>query len=344
MWIQAVIFLICVGIFLFLKRKGMEKNSMILVFVIIFAGNLAGGCVTVYQFLNQERVKKEYLIRNPYGQGNYQEELKVRISGEDEKKVDITVPEQEGEPNVQTTDPVEKKQKLSKEEQWMQNIQNAVEEANKESGTSEKFYLPKQIDGKQVRWSGKITPVGTVLAILSVVIGVLLILRQKEQNKRADEARMVQMMLDYPDIISKMLLFLGAGMPIRRTFGEIALEYQREKRNRSKNIRYAYEEILCTYHEMESGVSELEAYEHFSRRCCLPRYKTFAALLSQNVQKGSSGLVQLLEREAIIAFDERKRKARILGEQAATKLLLPMVLMLLVVLVILMVPAFLSFY
>ena len=45
-----------------------------------------------------------------------------------------------------------------------------------------------------------------------------------------------------------------------------------------------------------------------------------------------------------IVLEERKRKARVLGEAAATKLLLPMVLMLLVVMAVIMLPAGLSFY
>ena len=46
--------------------------------------------------------------------------------------------------------------------------------------------------------------------------------------------------------------------------------------------------------------------------------------------------------EAIQAFEDRKARARRLGEEAGTKLLLPMFLMLTVVLVIVIVPAFLS--
>ena len=44
------------------------------------------------------------------------------------------------------------------------------------------------------------------------------------------------------------------------------------------------------------------------------------------------------------AWVERKRKARVLGEAAATKLLGPMVLMLLVVMAVIMIPACLTFY
>ena len=55
-------------------------------------------------------------------------------------------------------------------------------------------------------------------------------------------------------------------------------------------------------------------------------------------------MADILEQEALDAWDERKRKARVLGEAAATKLLLPMVMMLAVVMAIIMIPAFLSFY
>ena len=73
-------------------------------------------------------------------------------------------------------------------------------------------------------------------------------------------------------------------------------------------------------------------------------YKTLSTLLIQNLQKGSRYLADLLEKESVEAWEERKRKARVLGDTAATKLLLPMVLMLLVVMAVIMLPACLSFY
>ena len=51
----------------------------------------------------------------------------------------------------------------------------------------------------------------------------------------------------------------------------------------------------------------------------------------------------MLERESQEAFENRKRRAKILGEQAGTKLLAPMMLMLVIVFVILLYPAGSSF-
>ena len=72
--------------------------------------------------------------------------------------------------------------------------------------------------------------------------------------------------------------------------------------------------------------------------------KPLATLLIQNLQKGSRQMGEMLEKESVEAWDDRKRKAKVLGEAATTKLLLPMVLMLGVVMAIIMLPACLSFY
>lgn len=114
--------------------------------------------------------------------------------------------------------------------------------------------------------------------------------------------------------------------------------------NKTGKGRFAYEAIVTACHEMDSGVSELEAYRRFGEHCDLMKYKTFSTILIQNLQKGSQRMADLLEKEALEAWDERKRKARVLGEAAATKLLVPMVMMLVVVMAIIMIPAFLSFY
>ena len=124
-------------------------------------------------------------------------------------------------------------------------------------------------------------------------------------------------------------------------FQKISSDYLR---NCPKEGRYAYEAVTTTCHEMDSGVAELEAYRRFGERCGQMKYKTFSTILIQNLQKGGHRMADLLEKEALEAWDERKRKARVMGETAATKLLVPMIMMLAVVMAIIMIPAFLSFY
>ena len=136
------------------------------------------------------------------------------------------------------------------------------------------------------------------------------------------------MLMDYPGLIMKFTLLVQAGLTARKAFQKIALDYG--KREDGKK-REAYEEIRVACYEMDSGISEAEAYRRFGERCGQVKYKTLSTLLIQNLQKGSRYLADLLEKESVEAWEERKRKARVLGDTAATKLLLPMVLMLLVV-------------
>lgn len=104
-----------------------------------------------------------------------------------------------------------------------------------------------------------------------------------------------------------------------------------------------YDEMLVTLHEIESGKGEALAYEDFGKRCGLPNYRRFGNLLSQNLKKGAGELESLLEQEALQAREERRNNAKKLGEEAGTKLLMPMIIMFGIVIAVIIVPAFLSF-
>ena len=193
---------------------------------------------------------------------------------------------------------------------------------------------PKKLSGEES------TKKNVEEAIMGMMIGILLYALQKQNIRKAEEERKKQMIEDYPEVISKLTLYLGAGMTVKKAWRKITEGYMKEKED--ENERYVYEEMRQTCHEMDSGVTEAEGYENFGRRCDLQIYIRLGALLSQNLRKGTKGLSELLKLESIQAFEERKARAKRLGEEAGTKLLLPMFLMLVVVLIIVIVPAFLT--
>lgn len=215
-----------------------------------------------------------------------------------------------------------------------------IRKREEESRAQREFQLPDTLLGKEAAYYQRMDRRGLVLIVMAVLIGILLYALEIQNKGKAREERKRQMLLDYPEIVNKMTLFLGAGMTAKRAWKKVVEDYERQKGTRGE--RYAYEEMKRTCYEMESGVTEPESYENFGRRCDVQVYVRFGALLSQNLRKGTKGLTQMLKLEAIQAFEERKAKARRLGEEAGTKLLLPMFLMLAIVLVIVIVPAFLS--
>lgn len=104
----------------------------------------------------------------------------------------------------------------------------------------------------------------------------------------------------------------------------------------------AYEEMVNVMYKISGGTSEGECYEEYGIRCNLSEYRKFGMMLSQNLRKGTRGLTELLEREAEDAFEQRKNLAKKAGEEAGTKLMIPLFLMLIIVFAIVIVPAFFS--
>ena len=319
-------------------KKYVESREYGKILLVFFLGNLLGMCITWQN--NQGRILQDgyYLTRPLYGQGNRTEQFLASVE-EVEIVISMSIPEQKGE-----EEPQEKKEKkLSPEEALREAIRKETLALNEEKQEPDKYYLPSKVNGKHIQWAYPTDHSGMILMSLAILAGILLILLKERRREQELEKRKEQMLRDYPNLVTKLSLLVRAGMTMRRAFGKTALDYRKNKRD-DEEPRYAYEEMLVTYYEMESGVLESQAYENFGRRCNQVQYRTLATLLSQNLKKGSQGLLDMLERESVSAFEDRKRQARILGEAAATKLLIPMVLMLLVVLVIIMVPACMSFY
>ena len=74
----------------------------------------------------------------------------------------------------------------------------------------------------------------------------------------------------------------------------------------------------------------------------MPCYIKLLTMLEQNVTKGSRGIAASLEQEERNALEERMNMAKKRGEEAGTKLLGPMGILLIIVMLMIMVPAFMS--
>lgn len=227
-------------------------------------------------------------------------------------------------------------EKIPEEEQFVKSIQKELEHQNEEEGTY--LNLPMELNGKKLIWSKANQQMGLWVAGMAIIIGILLAWCEKSRRDEEKEKQKKEMEIDYPGILNKMILLMQAGMSSRRAIQKVALDY-RDGLEKGKKPRAAYEEILQIYRELEQGTPEEEAYRRMANRIDLLCYRTFSTLLIQNLKKGSSYFISALKQECSAAFAERKSRAQILGEEAGTKLLIPMGCMLLIVLVIILVPS-----
>lgn len=220
-------------------------------------------------------------------------------------------------------------------------LQKQLQVLEEEHREDEFLTLPTQYGGKELVWKQQTERNGFLFLLATPLVCVVLLWsKDKDLHKRVEE-REEQMRMDYPELVSKLALLLGAGMTVQNAWQRIVSDYVLKKPTEAVK-RYAYEEMLLTANEMRNGVYQSEALEGFGRRCRLPCYNKLATLLIQNLRSGSSNLSCLLQEEAKEAFEERKHLARRQGEKAGTKLLLPMMLLLIMIMVMIIVPAFLS--
>lgn len=226
------------------------------------------------------------------------------------------------------------------EEALRNRIEEMLQEKEESTKSAEAMILPEQIGTEPIMWKEIVEDSsGYFLVLVFLTAGVVYWSRDRELDQKL-EARKRELLLDYPEIVNKLALYMGAGMTVRNAFLKMGEDYKKQREERK---RYVYEEILMTCYELQGGRSETEAYDHFGRRCQVQSYIKLSALLSQNIRKGSNDLLKMLRQEADNAFVQRKNLAKKLGEEAGTKLLLPMMMMLCVVMVIIMIPAYFSF-
>lgn len=225
--------------------------------------------------------------------------------------------------------------KLTEAQRWEEKLLAAIRSADEEQKYTSQLKLPATIDGRELAYTAKEdSSVVFLLFLLPVVLVILFYAKDRDLNKAVEE-RKKRMSLKYPEFVSKFLLLLGTGMTVRNVFVRLS-----EDRALGEDL---CGELKLVVRDTKNGMSIKDALDRFGKRAANPLYMKFIALLIQNIKKGTDDLTAQFSDELTEAFSLRKAHARQLGEEAGTKLLAPMILMLVVVMAVLMVPAFLSF-
>ncbi|MCR4672768.1 MAG: type II secretion system F family protein [Lachnospiraceae bacterium] len=214
----------------------------------------------------------------------------------------------------------------------------AADERTAEEGD---LILPSEIDGEKIIWKYPAQAGLPQLAVFSVCLIAAAILLRKEQLKKEGERRALSLRLSYPGFVNRMVLMLGAGMSSARCWEKIVSDYERDEISMRRD-KYLYREMKYTLMRMRSGIPEIRAYREFGERPGMEDYGRICSLLIQLIRKGGGRMEVLMAKEAEKSEEERLLTARKLGETAGTKLIFPMIILLLVVLILVMVPALLA--
>lgn len=177
------------------------------------------------------------------------------------------------------------------------------------------------------------TPDTGFLIFAGAIVAGVLYFTDKELYDRI-KLRRSSIRMDFPDFVSKLMLLINAGMTVTRAWDRIASE--------TAKSTPLYRELRLAIQDIKAGKPEHSAYEEFAKRCRTPEITRFISVILQNLKKGNSELVPLLRVFAMECWEMRKNTAKRLGEEASTKMLLPLMLMFLAILLIVGTPAVLA--
>jgi len=171
-----------------------------------------------------------------------------------------------------------------------------------------------------------------IIAIMFMAGGIAL--PYIDTKKKLDKKRL-HMQIDFPDFLNKLTLLVGAGMNVSAAWSKIVEE--------SESERPLYKELEKVYFEVRAGKAETTAYEDFSKRCRMPVVTKFVSVLIQNLRKGSGELIKVLDSLSDECWEMRKQTAKRVGEEASTKMLFPMMIMLAGIFIVILTPILLEF-
>ena len=150
------------------------------------------------------------------------------------------------------------------------------------------------------------------------------------------EKRNQNIKYDFPEFLSKLTLLISAGLTFESAWEKVL--------NSTNKNSVLYHEFKKTFQDMEANITREVCLKNLSRRCKVNEISKFSTIVLQNITKGSADMTNKLEMLANECWVERKSLAKKKGEEASTKLLFPMMLMLLAVFIITVVPALMQMF
>lgn len=161
---------------------------------------------------------------------------------------------------------------------------------------------------------------------LSIVVAVYCLENMKKTlTKRTEECE-----TQLPEVVSTMAILVNSGMVLREAWNMVA----------DSETGAFYELMRKAAENMKNGYSDADAIFLFGKASNSIEIKKFTSALLQSMEKGGSELSGFLAHQSSELWNIKRQRMLQAGEKAATKLLLPIVLIFVGVIIIVMTAAF----
>ncbi|WP_182426631.1 type II secretion system F family protein [Clostridium sp. AF32-7AC] len=175
---------------------------------------------------------------------------------------------------------------------------------------------------------------GILLSVLAVVAGIGVPFLVDSSLDGDIRKRRNALQMEFPEFVNKLTLLVNAGMTISKAWEKII--------NENKKEHILYNEMRFALMEIKAGKPEGVAYEEFARRCHVKEITKFVSVIVMNLRRGGSEVVPVLQAQGNECWEMRKNAARQMGEEASTKILIPLMIMFLGIVLIVSTPAVMS--
>lgn len=161
---------------------------------------------------------------------------------------------------------------------------------------------------------------------LSIVVAAYCLENMKNTlTKRTEECE-----AQLPEVVSTMAILVNSGMVLREAWNMVA----------DSGTGVFYELMRKAAENMKNGYSDADAIFLFGKASNSTEIKKFTSALLQSMEKGGAELSEFLAHQSSELWNAKRQRMLQAGEKAATKLLLPIVLIFVGVIIIVMTAAF----
>lgn len=172
------------------------------------------------------------------------------------------------------------------------------------------------------------------LAALILIGGLMataaMYMQSRDGMKNAITKRTEECDEELPEVVSTLAILVNSGMVLREAWDMIA-----------NNGEGAFYDLMKrTSENIHNGVSDIDAIYLFGRDSNSAEIKKFTSAMVQSMEKGGGELGEFLIAQSSELWSVKRQKKLQKGEKAATKLLIPIVLIFIGIIIIVMTAAF----
>lgn len=173
-----------------------------------------------------------------------------------------------------------------------------------------------------------------MLLALFVVLAPALVYMSFSSLESKVEKRHQQVAMDLPDFTNQLVILSGAGLTLRAAIIKVGREMPGDTP--------FYVALRKAVNKMENGATDEAALDVLVTQCNMPVVRRLTSILLQNMQRGGTDVLIALREIGAELWTNRKAAARQMAEEVSTKMLFPMMLMLIAVILLVAAPAVMS--